>query len=105
RQWHADVRSLLQLRQRTLFALLRHGSQRGEATVDGDTLRLCWPLGAQGQAGRLSLLAHFGTGSVGDVAPVPGRVLFSLGPEPQPGGPWTLTRGAVVLSFDGPDHG
>ena len=105
RQWHADVRSLLQLRQRTLFALLRHGSQRGEATLDGDTLRLCWPLGAQGRAGRLSLLAHFGTGSVGDVAPVPGRVLFSLGPEPQPGGPWTLARGAVVLSFDGPDHG
>ncbi len=105
RQWHADVRALLQLRRHTLFALLRHGCPGGEATVDGDTLRLCWPLGPDGRAGRLHLLAHFGADTVHDVAPAPGRVLYTLGSEPQAAGPWTLSRGAVVLSFDGPEHG
>jgi maltooligosyltrehalose trehalohydrolase len=105
RQWHSDVRTMLRLRQEKLLALLRHGCQGGEATVDGDTLRLCWPLGPDGAAGRLHLLAHFGADGAHDVAPSPGHVLYTLGAPMPRSGAWALARGAVVLTFDGPDHG
>jgi maltooligosyltrehalose trehalohydrolase len=101
RQWHARVRAMLQLRRDRLVALFAHGSSAGEAHVDGDTLRVCWPLGPARRATRLHLLAHFGTEPVEARDPPPGRVLYTLGmAAPAPGG-WTLPCGAVALTLEG----
>ena len=107
RQCHADVRAMLRLRRDHLFALLRGGCQAGDATVDGHTLRLRWPLGPgpDAGAGDLHLLAHFGADAARDVPPAPGRLLYLLESETPQCGPWTLARGAVVLTFDEPTHG
>lgn len=107
RQWHADVRAMLQLRRDRLFSLFAHGCQGGEASVEGDTLQLCWPLGPDQRAGttRLHLLAHFGNEAVHGRAPTPGRLLYTLGMDRPPSGTPRLEPGAVMLSLDGPDHG
>jgi len=107
RQWHADVRAMLRLRRDHLFALLRRGCRAGHATVDGDTLRLRWPLGPDRDAGAadLHLLAHFGADAAQSLTPAPGRLLYTLGAEMPQSGPWSLERGAVVLTVDGQHHG
>lgn len=109
RQWHAQVREMLRLRRDHLFALFAHGCPAGESTVDnGNTLRLCWPLGQEPRAAgtrRLHLLAHFGADAARGVTPAPGRLLYALDTDIPPSGSWMLKPGAVVLTFDGPDHG
>jgi len=107
RQWFSEVRRMLHLRRNQLFALFAHGCRGGEATVEGDTLRLSWPLGPQHHGGTtwLHLLAHFGSAAATGVAPPPGRLLYTLGNDMLPSGPQRLEPGMVMLSLDGAEHG
>lgn len=98
----AEVRQLLAVRQRHLAPLLAGQYGAGSFYCEGDTLRVQWTLAkvaTQRSAPRLHLLAHFGAHPVAEVASPPGRLIHSVGVDPDGGATLSLARGAVYVTL------
>ncbi len=107
RQWHAFVRTLLEVRRTQLFDRLQGGCRDGQSRCAADTVRVRWAIGrhAASGAGYLHLLAHFGAAPAVGVPPLPGRLLHASAIDVAAAGGWTLAPGAVALACEGREHG
>lgn len=102
KDWLAEVRHLLHLRQSRLVPLLAGQQGAGHFHCEGDTLRVEWTLGHAGTPScraRLHLLAHFGAQARAGVVASPGELLYGIGIESDAGAALRLMRGAVALTL------
>jgi maltooligosyltrehalose trehalohydrolase len=106
KDWLAEVRHLLLLRQRRLVPLLVGQQGAGRFHCEGEMLRVAWTLGSksgQRQDPRLHLLANFGHRPVSRVAPSPGEVLHCFGTALDRDATLRLDAGAVWVTLEDAD--